>query len=79
MLYLLLVKVLFDVQCESRLSWSLLEKVQNSILIKLIIDRNRLFVEDQASEWFDILHKAIENSRYTAQAERGPIVEFGRD
>lgn len=33
-------------------------------------------IEDQASEWFDTVNKAIENDRYVHQTERGPIVEF---
>ena len=33
-------------------------------------------IEEQASEWFDIVSKAIENDRYVHQTERGPIVEF---
>lgn len=33
-------------------------------------------IEEQATEWFTIIHNAIENSRYTSQSERGPFVEF---
>ena len=33
-------------------------------------------IEDQASEWLNIINKAIESSRYNEQSERGPIVEF---
>ena len=31
-------------------------------------------IEDQASEWLNIINKAIESSRYNEQSERGPIV-----
>ena len=33
-------------------------------------------IENQSSEWFDILNKAIENDRCQHQNCRGPIVEF---
>lgn len=32
-------------------------------------------IEDQASEWLNIINKAIESSRYNEQSERGPIVD----
>ena len=35
------------------------------------------YIDEQATEWFTIIHNAIENSRYTEDSERGLLVEFG--
>ena len=51
-------------------------KSRESFFHQVFYISNTEEIEDQASEWFDIVNKAIENDRYAHQTERGPIVEF---
>ena len=59
-----------------RSSRSVLEEVKNCVCNKYYTEIVNYVLENQASEWLNILNTAIETSRGLEKYERGPVVKF---